>query len=82
MHEPESNRNRTKKTSDDSEYAVGPTLYSTIIQTESKLRHVSRSRSEQKPVANNVSLCVYRLTYDIWHVINRFSNIYFIELIM
>lgn len=36
------------------EFFVEPTLYSSIIQTEWKLRNITNSRLESKPIANKV----------------------------
>jgi len=58
MLKPKKNNNPLKKRDDDNDnaarpkpcrYEAKPTLYSSIIQTESKLRNISLSRLEPKP---------------------------------
>jgi len=58
MLKPKKNNNPSKKRVDDNDnaarpttcrYEPKPTLYSSIIQTESKLRNISLSRLEPKP---------------------------------
>lgn len=61
MNKPKNNNNRSKKQNDNvdhksDEFLIKPSLYSTIIETESKLKHVSLSCLESKPVINKVSI--------------------------
>lgn len=51
--------NLTKKQEDSAEhnshkYVAKPTLYSSIVETEFKMRQISLSSLEQKPITNKV----------------------------
>lgn len=63
MSKPKSTCNPLRKRDDAacdkrSDFIAKPTLYSSIIQTEFKLRNISRSRLEPKSIANNVTMCL------------------------
>ncbi|CAI6350679.1 unnamed protein product [Macrosiphum euphorbiae] len=81
MLKPKKNINTSKKRDDDndnvarpttSRYEPKPTLYSSIIQTESKLRNISLSRLEPKP--NTIKRGVREVNFPLTEHVYDYNN--------
>ncbi|XP_015366774.1 PREDICTED: uncharacterized protein LOC107163731 [Diuraphis noxia] len=77
MFKPKKNNNPSKKRDNDAppktcEYEPKPTLYSSVIQTESKLRNISLSRLEPKP--NTIKGGVREVNFPLTKHVYDYNN--------